>query len=208
MKITVRNLIAIPTVAAVLALAWGGVASAHVVVKPTQVEPAAFQAFSVGVPNERESPTVKVRLAIPDGVKYVTPTVKPGWTIETVKEGAGEEAVVKEIIWSGGEVPVGQRDDFGFSLQAPAKATTLQWKAYQTYADGTEVAWDQQPTEEHGEEGGNSGPYSETKVAEEPQANAAASGSGDGQDATATNIAIGLAVVALVVSTVALVRKA
>src|SRR4051812_46020865 len=132
MRLTMRNILAIPAIATLAAVSWGGVASAHVVVKPAEVEPAAFQAFAVGVPNEKAMPTVKVRLLVPEGVKYVTPNVKPGWTIEVVKDGQGEEAKVREIVWSGGEVPAGQRDDFAFSLQAPAKAGTLQWKAYQT----------------------------------------------------------------------------
>jgi hypothetical protein len=49
---------------------------------------------------------------------------------------------VKELIWMNGSIPVGQRDDFVFSAQAPADESTLVWKAYQTYADGTVVAWD------------------------------------------------------------------
>ena len=203
MKSTIRNVLAVPAVTAALIIAWAGTASAHVVVKPAQVEPAAFQSFSVGVPNEKEVPTIKVRLLIPDGVKYVTPNVKPGWTVETVEEGDGEAAKVKEIVWSGGEVPVGQRDDFAFSLQAPAEATTIEWKAYQTYADGAEVAWDQSPDGGHGEEGGDKGPFSKTEVSEKP----AAAATGNEKSDTSANIAIVLAVASLVLSAVALTRQ-
>jgi hypothetical protein len=56
----------------------------------------------------------------------------------------GDEKVerVSEISWTGGNIPAGQRDEFLFSAQAPASSTTIPWKAYQTYADGSVVAWD------------------------------------------------------------------
>lgn len=140
-------------------------ADAHVVVKPNQVGVGAFQTFSVGVPNEKDIPVTMIRLIIPDGLNYVTPNVKPGWSIEIKKDGTGEDAKVSEIIWSKGSVPAGQRDEFVFSTQAPAKETTVQWKAYQTYQDGTIVSWDQKPGDEHAEtESETAGPYSETKV--------------------------------------------
>jgi uncharacterized protein YcnI len=137
-------------------------AFAHVVVRPNQVGTAAFQTFTVGVPNEKEVPTVGLRLVIPEGLKYVSPNVKPGWTIDVKKSGEGEEAVVTEITWTSGKVPAGQRDDFVFSAQAPAEETSLQWKAYQTYESGEVVAWDQKPSSNHDDE--NVKPYSETKV--------------------------------------------
>ena len=136
--------------------------SAHVTVKPNQVGSAAFQTFTTGVPNEKDVPTVALRLVIPSGLQYVTPNVKPGWTIEVKKSGEGEALVVTEIIWTGGSIPAGQRDEFLFSAQVPAEETTLQWKAYQTYSDGEVVAWDQAPSQDHDDH--DVKPYSETKI--------------------------------------------
>jgi uncharacterized protein YcnI len=142
---------------------------AHVVVKPNQVNVAAFQTFTVGVPNEKELPTVGLRLMIPDNLKHVSPNVKPGWNVIVKKSGEGEDAKVTEISWTGGSIPAGQRDDFLFSAQAPADAGAINWKAYQTYQDGTVVAWDQDPNAPKpsvapGEEGESTTPYSVTKV--------------------------------------------
>lgn len=137
-------------------------AFAHVVVRPNQVGVAAFQTFTTGVPNEKEIPTTGLRVVIPEGLKYVSPNVKPGWTIEVKKSGEGEAAVVTEIIWTGGSIPAGQRDDFMFSAQAPAEETTLTWKAYQTYENGEIVSWDQEPSKDH--DNHDVKPYSETKV--------------------------------------------
>jgi uncharacterized protein YcnI len=143
---------------------------AHVVVKPNQVGVAQYQTFTVGVPNEKEVPVTGLRLVIPEGVKSVSPNVKSGWTIKIVKTGGGEDAHVTEIDWTGGSIPAGQRDDFLFSAQVPSNETTLTWKAYQTYKDGSVVSWDQGPvsnqTDEQKEESEKKGlgPYSQTKI--------------------------------------------
>jgi uncharacterized protein YcnI len=141
--------------------------SAHVVVQPAEVGVAKRQDFTVGVPNEKdEARTTQIRLVIPEGLESVTPYVKPGWQIETVKTGEGEEAKVTEITWSGGSIDVGLRDSFVFRAMTPSEPTTLVWKSYQTYSDGTVVSWDQPPAELEGaeEESETSGPYSQTKI--------------------------------------------
>ncbi len=139
---------------------------AHVTVKPNQVGVAAYQTFVMGVPVEKEVPTTTLRLVIPEGLKSVTPNVKPGWKIEIKRQSEGEAAKVTEITWTGGSIPSGQRDEFAFSAQAPAQETQLQWKAYQTYADGTVVNWDQDPNAQKSSSADNesSTPFSITKV--------------------------------------------
>lgn len=142
-------------------------ALAHVVVRPKEAGIGAFQTFTIGVPVEKDIPTTGLRLVIPKGLNHVTPNVKPGWEIEVKKEGAREEATVTEITWTGGTIPAGQRDEFLFSAQVPVKESTVVWKAYQIYEDGSEVSWDQDPKAEHhssSEEDSSVGPYSETKV--------------------------------------------
>jgi uncharacterized protein YcnI len=137
--------------------------SAHVTVKPNQAGIATFQSFSVGVPVEKDIPTVGLRLVVPAGLEYVTPNVKPGWRIAVKKDGTGEDAKVTEITWTGGTIPAGQRDEFAFSAKTPATPTAINWKAYQTYRDGTVVAWDQDGAtiDETAE---NVGPYSTTAI--------------------------------------------
>lgn len=141
-------------------------ATAHVTVKPSSVATAAYQVFSVGVPVEKDIPTTQLRVVIPEELQSVTPNVKPGWEIEIKKDSEGEEATVTEIIWSGGSIPAGQRDEFMFNAQAPTERGTLAWKAYQTYEDGSVVSWDQSPKNEHSHEkdASEAGPWSETNV--------------------------------------------
>ncbi len=143
--------------------------SAHVVVKPSEVGIGAFQTFSIGVPVEKDIPTIGIKLLIPEGLDYVSPNVKSGWKINTKKSGTGETSKVTEIDWTGGVIPSGQRDDFVFSAKVPSTATSLVWKAYQTYQDGTVVSWDISSSEQPKKSDGSpdfskSGPFSETKI--------------------------------------------
>lgn len=150
-----------------LVFSLSGVAQAHVVVRPSDAKTGAYQTFSVSVPVEKDSPTVKVKLDIPMGVTSVTPTVKPGWTIQTEKHDEDEVTMVNAITWTGGEIGVGLRDEFTFSAKTPDQPTDLQWKAYQTYKDGTVVSWDQQSVSEEEKDNATTGPFSVTKVAAE-----------------------------------------
>jgi uncharacterized protein YcnI len=141
--------------------------SAHVTVKPNSVGVAAYQTFTVGVPVEKDVPTIGLRLVIPEGLTAVTPNVKPGWTITTKKTGEGEDAKITEIEWKGGSIPAGQRDEFIFSAKAPNSPADLQWKAYQTYTNNLIVSWDADPGAEKSHDSAvaeKSGPYSVTKV--------------------------------------------
>ena len=134
-------------------LAW-----AHVVVNPKEVGIAADQTFEVTVPNEKEAvSTTGLRLMLPSGLKEVSPKVQANWKIDTKKDADGN---INEIDWTGGDIPVGLNDVLAFSAQVPATSGELDWKAYQTYSDGSVVAWDQKPT--NSDDTGT--PYSVTRV--------------------------------------------
>ncbi len=176
MKKTITTSALVLTMAAITSV-LSPYALAHVTVKPAQVGVAAYQTFTAGVPNEKDIPTTGLRVVIPEGMTSVMPIVKPGWTISTKTVKVGDKENVSEIIWSGGSIPAGQRDEFGFSAKSPASEATVQWKTYQTYSNGVIVAWDQSPEElkkaEEAKAGSNGeqkeeehavGPYSETKV--------------------------------------------
>lgn len=151
-------------------LAFPAITLAHVIVIPGKVGIGTIQTYSISVPAEKDVPTVGLRLIVPDGIKELTPTVKAGWDIQTKKSGDD----VSEIDWTNGSIPSGQRDDFTFSAQAPAKATDIQWKAYQTYSDGSVVSWDQTPAGSD-DARGDKGPYSVTKVVNDLDASPAGS---------------------------------
>lgn len=137
--------------------------SAHVTVSPSEVAVGTRQKFVVNVPNEKDIPTVGVRIIVPAELESVSPYMKPGWEVSVVKTGEGENTKVTEITWKNGQVTRDMRDEFEFRAMVPAQAMTLTWKAYQTYSDGTTVAWDMAPSEEDSH-GGDITPYSTTKV--------------------------------------------
>lgn len=174
---TIKNLVVFSVIVSSLTLAHVSMVSAHVVVRPAEVTTASFQTFTVSVPNEKDQPNTAVKVLIPQNLKHVTPTVKTGWTITIEKDGEGENASIKSLTWKDGSIPAGFREDFTFSAQAPASVSEIQWKAYQTYADGNTVAWDlakdKQPTKADGSpDFSKSGPFSITAVAVQPSGNA------------------------------------
>lgn len=160
----INKIIGLAVSTGVLAFSVAGVASAHVVVKPSDVRTGAYQTFSMGVAAERDSPTVSVKLMVPEDLISVRPTVKSGWTIQTDKQGEGEDAVITAITWTGGDIGASYRDEFTFSAKTPDHPMDLSWKAYQTYQDGTVVSWDQPDSGDTEVEGATSGPFSVTRV--------------------------------------------
>lgn len=142
-------------------------ASAQAVVTPSEAAAGSFRTFTLSVPAEKLLGLIHVRLVVPAGVLHVTPTVKQGWRISTTKDGAGN---VTEVNWTGGRIPAGQRDEFSFSAQVPETVTTLTWKIYETYTDGSIISWDAdpraaQPADKYGAaDFSKVGPYSETRI--------------------------------------------
>jgi uncharacterized protein YcnI len=155
--------------AALLLLIPSESAVAQVSVKPAEVLTNSVQTFVMGVPNEKNVATTSIRLLIPDGLSNILPTQKPGWQIDTEKSGDGASAEVKSITWSGSTIDPSMRDDFSFSAHLPSKAAAIQWKAYQTFADGTTQAWDQ--PENSAKKGSDTGPFTITQVVGETIAN-------------------------------------
>ncbi|MGK9167949.1 YcnI family protein [Inquilinus limosus] len=97
-------------------------AFAHVTLETQEAPVGATYKAVFRVPHGCEgSPTVKIRVQIPEGVIAVKPMPKPGWALETVKGkyaasydyyGTPTSEGVKEVVWSGGELPDEFYDEF------------------------------------------------------------------------------------------------
>jgi uncharacterized protein YcnI len=164
----------------VLFLATINFASAHAVVRPAQAGIGAYQEFTLSVPSEKPLATVAIKLIVPDQVNLVTPNVKQGWKIEVKSQKTGQQVKdddgmmmdqVKalEVDWTGGSIPAAERDTFVFQIQTSTKPTTLNWKVYQTYSDGSVISWDKDsvslPKDATGKADFSAfGPYSVTKI--------------------------------------------
>lgn len=141
---------------AALALLAGGAAPAvaHVDVLPTEVAQGEPLQFTIRVPNERDLATTKVRVDFPAQVTvYSFAPPPPGWTMLPVRSA---DKRFRSVVYSGGEIPVGQYADFHV-LGTPFEAGTALWKTRQTYADGAVKPWTGAP-EKPGEVAAESGP--------------------------------------------------
>lgn len=132
--------------------------SAHVTIDPKETVPG-YQKYWVNVPNEKEIATTELRLVIPSEVDVTGVLPLYGWTHSEKKETAAttaeknvpahdeddEEAgsqKITEITWSGGTINPGEYMMFGLQARYAGDPKKIVWKAYQKYADGQIVAWD------------------------------------------------------------------
>ncbi|HSR89516.1 MAG TPA: YcnI family protein [Candidatus Udaeobacter sp.] len=203
-------------------LLFANQAMAHAVVKPNTAGIGKFQTFNLGIPSEKPVATTKVRLVLPEGLSFIMPNVKPGWKIELKKQITGnktkdddgrmvDEQKITEIIWSGGRVPADQRDEFVFSAKVPSQPTVLNWKVYQTYADGTVISWDQDPNQTQTKNSNDKmdfskfGPFSKTEVIDDLTPTTSVNSNTTSENLK-TNIAIWLSVIATLIALTALIK--
>jgi len=100
--------------------------------------------------------TVGLRVQIPDGVIAAKPMPKPGWKIAiktgplnppVESEGMKITETVKEIDWTGGNLPDSYYDEFAFVATLPDKpGTTVYFPAIQVCAKG-ETRWIEVPAQ-------------------------------------------------------------
>lgn len=109
----------------VAGLAFASGAFAHATLEVEKAQVGAFYKAVMRVPHGcAGSPTIRVRIRIPEGFIGVKPMPKPGWTLETTKGKydkphqlfrASLTEGVREISWSGGRLPDDQYDEFVFT---------------------------------------------------------------------------------------------
>jgi len=121
-----------------LVLLLAGVASAHAVVYPQQAKADSYEKFALRVPTEKEVPTVKVQVQLPDGFDISRVQPLPGWTYQFDKDAAGK---VKAITWSGGEIKPTEFQEYVFQGKTPKDPGKYAFRAIQTYGDGSVVEW-------------------------------------------------------------------
>ncbi|MEK8131280.1 YcnI family protein [Paenibacillus filicis] len=123
-----------------LSLLLSGVASAHVTVLPSEVTQGGYEKFAVRVPNEKTIPTVKVEVKFQlDAVSISRFEPKPGWSYELTKDGDK----ITGVTWTATGEGLGATEFGEFYMQGKVAdaATSISWKAYQTYKDGSVVEW-------------------------------------------------------------------
>jgi len=127
----------------------GAAAQAHITLEQKEAPVGASYKAVFRVPHGcGTSPTVKIRVRIPDGVVGVKPMPKPGWQLDLVTgpydkpyalfHGSVSEGV-KEVSWSGGRLPDEHYDEFvliGFIGDALPPGGTLYFPVVQECENG------------------------------------------------------------------------
>jgi uncharacterized protein YcnI len=133
-------------------------ASAHVTVNPSEASKGSFTKVTFRVPNEKDDAnTTSVEVNMPEDATIANVSVKPvpGWTAnvetrtleEPIQGDDGEVTeVVDKVTWSGGTVAPDEFQEFDVSLgPLPEDLDQIEFPAIQTYDDGDEVRWIEEP---------------------------------------------------------------
>jgi periplasmic copper chaperone A len=144
--------VGIAAVAAVLLLAVP--ALAHITVTPDSAPAGSATVLTFHVPNEEaHADTTGVDMQIPTSHPIAQLLVQPvpGWKISVrtvtlakpiVTDDGQFTQAVSEVIWSGGQIPPGQFQDFTVSADPlPQGLSQMVFKAIQTYSNGDVVRW-------------------------------------------------------------------
>ena len=112
------------TLAAAVVIAGATAAFAHITLETQEAKIGSTYKAVLRVPHGCDGKATKtVRVQIPEGVIAVKPMPKAGWKLETVKGkyeksydlyGAPVGEGVKEVVWSGGDLPDEFYDEFVF----------------------------------------------------------------------------------------------
>jgi uncharacterized protein YcnI len=111
------------------------VLDAHVIVTPRESAAGAEQAYTVRVPNERTVSSMSLELEIPAGMHVAQVASGEGFTFDVKKEGDR----ITSITWKR-EIKPKEFSLFIFTAHNPEPGA-LQWKAHQTFADGSMAHW-------------------------------------------------------------------
>jgi uncharacterized protein YcnI len=135
-----KRLASLFSISLLFTMLFAGIASAHVTVQPNQTTQGAYEVFTVRVPTEKDTPTVKVEVKIPAEVAVSRFEPKPGWTYALTKDASGK---ITSVVWTATDAGLTSTEFGDFKMQGKVddSAQQLTWKAYQTYKDGSVVEW-------------------------------------------------------------------
>ncbi len=130
-----------------------GAAGAHVTVTPSTTAAGAYSVLTFSVGHGCEgSPTTSLRIAMPEAIPQVTPTINPGWNVEKVTEELDEPIAdshgneiterVSEVVYTAKTpLPDGYRDTVALQVQLPdAAGDQLVFPVVQVCEEG-ETGW-------------------------------------------------------------------
>lgn len=133
-------------------------AHAHVTLESTRASADSYYKATLRASHGcKGSPTVKLRVRIPEGVTGVKPQPKSGWKLEINKvklpapldigHGVKITETVSEVAWSGGSLPDEHFDEFMMMMKLPDRpGTTLYFPVVQECTEGVH-RWIEMPAQ-------------------------------------------------------------
>ncbi len=109
---------------------------AHVVVSPRESAPGAEQVYTISVPVEGTVASLSVELEVPADLHVMQVAPGEGFTVDLKKD---KDRIVA-ITWKKEIKPKEPSAKFTFTAHNP-QSGSLQWKAHQTFADGSIRHW-------------------------------------------------------------------
>ena len=113
-------------------------AFAHVTVTPTESAIGKNETYVMRVPNERDSPTVRIEVEFPLEANIGYFEQKAPWKLELNRD---DKKKILSAVWSGGVLNLNEYAEFRFSARNPAAAGKLTWKVTQVYENGSKSEW-------------------------------------------------------------------
>ena len=109
-------------------------AQAHITLEARQAPADSYHKAVIRVPHGcKDSPTIRVRVRIPEGVTGVKPQPKPGWKLDIARSGEN----VSEVGWGGGSLADEHYDEFVMRVKLPDRAgATLYFPVVQECRQG------------------------------------------------------------------------
>ncbi len=111
---------------------------AHVTISPRESTTGASETYTIRVPTERGSPTVRIEIEFPMGVTISNIEATSGWDVEATTNGDGR---IESAVWSGGSIAQGESEEFKFTAENPSEEDSIVWKVVQVHADGSRAEW-------------------------------------------------------------------
>jgi len=110
----------------------------HATIWPQQSVTGTFEKYTIRIPNEKESPTVRVEAEFPSDMTVSFFEVVPGWRIEHQRDADGR---IVGAVWIEGSIGPNEFAEFALMARNPDAATTLAWRIVQVHEDGSRSEW-------------------------------------------------------------------
>jgi uncharacterized protein YcnI len=118
----------------------------HATVWPQEAAVGAYEKYTIRIPNEKDSPTIRVEAEFPEALAAYYFSTVPGWAIERVQDPNGRTI---RAVWTGGSIGPHEFAEFSLLARNPDASGSLVWRVVQFHADGTLSAWVGDPNSQY-----------------------------------------------------------